>query len=51
MLEFFSGCASLFSGTFNAACGLDFFRFLAALLALEVLVGLYLTLYHGSKRL
>lgn len=51
MLEFFSGCASLFSGTFNAACALDFFKFLSALLALEVLVGLYLTLYHGTKKL
>lgn len=51
MLEFFSGCASLFSRTFNAACGLEFFKFLAALIALEILVGLYLTFYHGAKKL
>lgn len=51
MLEFFSGCAGLFTKTFNAACGLDYFKFLAALLLFQAAFGLFLYLYHGSKKL
>lgn len=50
MLDFFSGCASLFSDTFDAACGLDYFEFLAAFLVLDACFGLFLLISHGSKR-
>lgn len=50
MLTFFSGCASLFTHIFNTACGLDFFRFLAACLVFQVGLGLFLMLYHGTRK-
>lgn len=50
MLTFFSGCASLFTHIFNTACGLDFFRFLAAYLVFQVGLGLFLMLYHGTRK-
>ena len=51
MLDFFSGCASLFSAIFNAACGLEYFRFLAAFLLFQVCLGLFLLIFHGSRKL
>lgn len=51
MLEFLTGCVSLFSDTFNAACDLDYFQFLAAFLVFEVCFGLFLFFSHGAKKL
>lgn len=51
MLEFLAGCTGLFTDTFNAVCDLDYFQFLAAFLAFEVCFGLFLFLFHGSKKL
>lgn len=51
MFEFLTGCVSLFTDTFNAACGLDFFQFLAAFLVFEVCFGLFLFLSHSRKKL
>ncbi|MEA4934751.1 MAG: hypothetical protein VB071_14380 [Lawsonibacter sp.] len=51
MLTFFSDCAGLFTSTFNAACSLEFFKFLAAFLLLETCFGLFLYLHHGMKRM
>lgn len=51
MLDFIAGCASLFTETFNAACGLDVFEFFAAFLVFDVCFGLFLFFFHGSKKL
>lgn len=51
MLDFFSGCAGLFSLVFNATCGLEYFRFLAAFVVLLVCLGIFMRIYHGTKRL
>ena len=51
MPAFLTVCVSLFTDTFNAACGLEFFRFLAAFLAFDICFGLFLVLFHGSKKL
>lgn len=51
MLEFLTGCESLFTDTFSAACGLDFFQFLAAFLVFKVCFGLFLLLFRGAKKL
>lgn len=51
MLDFFSGCVSLFSKTFNTACGMEYFRFLAAFLLFQVCLGLFLLIFHGSRKL
>lgn len=51
MLDFISDCAGLFSLVFNAACSLDYFRFLAAFVLLLVCLGVFLLIYHGSKKL
>lgn len=51
MLTFFSDCAGLFTRTFRAACGLELFRFLAALLLVQLCFGLFLLLFHGAKKL
>ena len=41
---------SLFTQIFNSACGLDFFRFLAAYLVFQVGLGLFLMFYHGTRK-
>lgn len=51
MLTFISDCAGLFTETFNAACGLDFFRLLAALVVVQLCFGLFVYLYHGTRKL
>lgn len=51
MLQFFTDCAGLFNHIFQAACQLEFFRFLAALLMLLGGLAVFLLLFHGSKRL
>ena len=51
MLDFFSGCAGLFSIVFNAACGLEYFRFLSAFVLLLVCLGVFLRIYHGARRM
>lgn len=51
MLTFFSCCAALFSATFNAACGLDYFKFLAAVLLVLVAFNLFLLLSHGFRKM
>lgn len=51
MLEFFGACAGLFTRIFNAACGLDLFRFFAALLLVELCFGLFLMLQRGLRKM
>lgn len=51
MLEFITGCEILFTETFTAACDLDYFRFLAAVLAFDICFGLFLLLFQKSKKL
>ena len=51
MLDFFSTCVGLFSQVFNAACSLDYFRFLVAFLLLLVCLGVFLNLCHGVRKL
>jgi hypothetical protein len=51
MLTFFSGCAGLFTNIFNAACSLEYFKFLAAFLLVQTCLGLFLYFHHGLKRM
>lgn len=51
MIDFFSGCSGLFSDIFQAACELEFFRFFAGFLVFQIFLGLFLLIYHGSRKL
>lgn len=51
MLSFISGCTGLFTDTFDAANGLEFFGFLSALILFQVCLGVFLYLYRGTKKL
>lgn len=51
MLIFISGCARLFTSIFTAACSLDFFRFLAALILVETGFGLWFYFNRGMKKM
>lgn len=51
MLEFFVDCAGLFSRIFDTACGLELFKFFAALLLVELCFGLLLTLQRGLRKM
>ena len=50
-MNFLIGCGSLFTHTFNAAWHLDIFKLLVAMIFFRVSLGLFLTLYHGTKRM
>lgn len=50
MLQFFTDCAGLFNHIFQAACQLEFFRFLTALLMLLGGLGVFLLIFHGSRK-
>lgn len=50
MLTFFTDCVGLFAGTFNAAMGIEFFRFLVLVFILQISFGLFFYIYRGSKK-
>ena len=50
MLQFFTDCAGLFNDIFQAVCALEFFCLLAALLTLLGGLGVFLLIFHGSRR-
>lgn len=41
MLEFLTGCGSLFTAVFNAANSLDYFQLLFGLIAFHITLGLF----------
>lgn len=41
MMDFFAGCAGLFTDTFNAAIGQDFFMFLISFLMFQLFVMIF----------
>ncbi len=51
IIMFILDCAGLFNDVFSAVFQLDFFQFLVAFLVFEVLLGLFLLLYHGTRKM
>lgn len=47
MLTFLSDCAGLFTGTFNAIWSVEIFRFLVALLVVQICFSIYFNFYRG----
>lgn len=51
MINFLSGCASLFTNTFNVACGMDFFEFLAGVLLFLTAFAVFQAFSRGLRKM
>lgn len=51
MFDFLAACAGLFTDTFNAACGIEFFEFLASVLLFVVAFGVFQAFSNGLRKL
>ena len=51
MIDFFTGCIGLFTGTFNAANSQEFFLFMSAFIMILLCVAVFQYLSKGTRRM
>lgn len=51
MIQFLSGCVSLFNSIFNAAIEQGFFLLLVAVIVLQVIMGIFGAMSHRLRRM
>lgn len=51
MIDFLTGCASLFTATFNAACEVDFFELLFGYIVLQTGLWVFCGLNKGLRKM
>ena len=50
MIDFITGCAGLFTSTFNAAIGQAFFLMIVAVIVLQVTMGIFCAMSHRLRK-